>query len=213
MVEWVNRVGMLLEFLSFWFAAPEILGEERLRALERKLEHWIERNLAEFLLVSVLISVGTLMWWLIPEWMFHFEYESWEFQETLAKTALEAMRAFGWLFLTQVLGFVLGMALLLILTAAHRPWLLVVLVLALATTVSVLALTGWTNARVWRTLSLAWVIGLVPLFMAMVDVMVAPLLQRLADDSHIRRRSLVVGAAMFMVGMVLQLIATFRVVL
>jgi hypothetical protein len=27
---WVTRVGIVLEFLSFWFAAPEILGEERL---------------------------------------------------------------------------------------------------------------------------------------------------------------------------------------
>lgn len=35
---WVNRLGIVLEFLSFWFAAPEILGEERLRALERRVE-------------------------------------------------------------------------------------------------------------------------------------------------------------------------------
>ena len=27
---WVNRVGIVLEFLSSWLAAPEILGEERL---------------------------------------------------------------------------------------------------------------------------------------------------------------------------------------
>jgi hypothetical protein len=30
---WVNRVSIVLEFLSFWLAAPEILGEEQLRAL------------------------------------------------------------------------------------------------------------------------------------------------------------------------------------
>jgi len=29
---WVNRVGIVLEFLSFWFAAPEILGEEPMKA-------------------------------------------------------------------------------------------------------------------------------------------------------------------------------------
>jgi len=27
LMKWVNRLGILLEFLSFWFAAPEILGE------------------------------------------------------------------------------------------------------------------------------------------------------------------------------------------
>jgi len=29
----VNRIGMILEFFSFWFAAPELLGEDRLRRL------------------------------------------------------------------------------------------------------------------------------------------------------------------------------------
>ena len=30
---WVNRVGILLEFLSFWLAAPEILGEEPMKTV------------------------------------------------------------------------------------------------------------------------------------------------------------------------------------
>jgi hypothetical protein len=38
LVKVLNLLGVVLEFLSFWFAAPEILGEERLRALERGLE-------------------------------------------------------------------------------------------------------------------------------------------------------------------------------
>lgn len=35
---WVNRVGIMLAFLAFWLAAPEILGEERLRKMERRVE-------------------------------------------------------------------------------------------------------------------------------------------------------------------------------
>jgi len=27
---WVSRVRIVLEFLAFWFGAPEILGEQRL---------------------------------------------------------------------------------------------------------------------------------------------------------------------------------------
>ena len=38
----LNLLGIVLEFLSFWFAAPEILGEERLRAMERGLEKGIK---------------------------------------------------------------------------------------------------------------------------------------------------------------------------
>ena len=38
----LNLVGVLLEFLSFWFAAPEILGEERLIKLESGLERAIK---------------------------------------------------------------------------------------------------------------------------------------------------------------------------
>lgn len=30
MADWVHRVGLLLGFLSFWFAAPEFIGETRL---------------------------------------------------------------------------------------------------------------------------------------------------------------------------------------
>jgi len=48
--EWANRLGMVLEFLSFWFAAPEIATEIRndegewLRALERGVEQGIQRG-------------------------------------------------------------------------------------------------------------------------------------------------------------------------
>jgi hypothetical protein len=37
----VNRVGILLEFLWFWFAGPELLGEERLKAWGQRLEWWL----------------------------------------------------------------------------------------------------------------------------------------------------------------------------
>ena len=43
----LNRVGLILDFLSFWLAAPEILGEDRLRAVEatlkRGLKGWLQR--------------------------------------------------------------------------------------------------------------------------------------------------------------------------
>lgn len=36
----INRIGMVVGFFSFWLAAPEVLGENRLRALETFLNNW-----------------------------------------------------------------------------------------------------------------------------------------------------------------------------
>ena len=62
---WVNRVGIVLEFLSFWFAAPEILGEERLRALERRIEQGLRvlpsvvaLGLTGVVVASVVMALG-----------------------------------------------------------------------------------------------------------------------------------------------------------
>jgi hypothetical protein len=37
----LNRIGMILGFLSFWFAAPEFIGEERLKQWEIQLAAWL----------------------------------------------------------------------------------------------------------------------------------------------------------------------------
>ncbi len=38
LLDWVNRTGMIFVFISFWFAAPEILGQSRLRTLEQNFK-------------------------------------------------------------------------------------------------------------------------------------------------------------------------------
>ena len=48
----LNLLGVVLEFVSFWFAAPEILGEERLRALERR----VERGIVLLLIAMVIMT-------------------------------------------------------------------------------------------------------------------------------------------------------------
>ena len=35
LVDWLNRLALVLGMLSFWFVAPELLGEARIRALEK----------------------------------------------------------------------------------------------------------------------------------------------------------------------------------
>jgi hypothetical protein len=71
---WVNRVGMLFEFLSFWFAAPEIVteikgdGGEWLGALERRLEQGIEYVPAGTFFVGLALAdsvIITFIGWLL----------------------------------------------------------------------------------------------------------------------------------------------------
>ena len=37
-MHWINRTGMIFEFLSFWFAAPEVFGIERLTLWDEKIQ-------------------------------------------------------------------------------------------------------------------------------------------------------------------------------
>lgn len=37
-MKWVNAIGLLLQFIAFWLAAPELLGEPTLRRFEKGLK-------------------------------------------------------------------------------------------------------------------------------------------------------------------------------
>jgi hypothetical protein len=45
---WINRIGLVFDFLAFWLAAPEILGEERLRKAETLIERGFSSILSRF---------------------------------------------------------------------------------------------------------------------------------------------------------------------
>lgn len=42
-MKWVNIAGLLLQFLAFWLAAPELLGEDTLKRFEKGLTKFIAR--------------------------------------------------------------------------------------------------------------------------------------------------------------------------
>lgn len=147
---WVNRVGILLEFLSFWLAAPEILGEERLRKLERRVEDMVR------VLPVVVTGVFVTLWLLTAIWR--------------VETDIELQM--GW----RVGGIRTGV---------------IYTVSLILTLISIYFLTRYPTRRV------------------LTENVVRPLLLQLANDQPIRQRSLVVGAVLFVVGFLLQLIATF----
>ena len=42
-MKWLNILGMVLQFLSFWCAAPELLGESTMRRLETGMTRFVAR--------------------------------------------------------------------------------------------------------------------------------------------------------------------------
>lgn len=54
-MKWINALGLILQFLSFWLAAPELLGETTLKRFETGLRKFIA---ALPVLVFTLIALG-----------------------------------------------------------------------------------------------------------------------------------------------------------
>ena len=195
---WVNRVGIMLEFLSFWLAAPEILGEERLRKLERRLEGGI-RVLP--LMASCVAIVVTMVLMMAVVWLVGGVSSETEATVVLAMAAVVAAvgleASAGRMHLVTVVAVVAVMTALLVVAVAVgllAAWKAVAFLVAVAAGVGLLMV--------------AMAVG-IALVSKLEDRVVLPLLRVLADDKRIRQRSLAVGAVLFVVGFLLQLISTF----
>lgn len=200
-MEWVNRLGLVLEFLSFWFAAPEILGEERLRALEQRIEQGLKVSRSGVLWVGLMAIAPFVLLAAVPLRLWnrirsHYKREPW-------------WRIFG---LSDE-----GQEVEAVAVAGLAGWFLLIC-LALSSAVLTLAgAVGWLPVD-WRfmlkvTLALsvpvlAGAVGESVLFL-LIGRIIEPLLRTLADDARIRQRSLAVGAVLFVIGFLLQLVATF----
>jgi hypothetical protein len=53
-MKWLNILGMVLQFVSFWCAAPELLGENTLRRLEAGMTRLVAR-------IPVIIVFGSML--------------------------------------------------------------------------------------------------------------------------------------------------------
>lgn len=59
-MKWINILGLVLQFLSFWLAAPELLGSETLKRFENGLIKFLSR-LPSILLGIIGLVVGISM--------------------------------------------------------------------------------------------------------------------------------------------------------
>ena len=65
LVDIFNRVGLVLGFFSFWLAAPEFIGEERLKSWERRLSSGLLKVPTVLTIASGLLMVlmlGLYIW-------------------------------------------------------------------------------------------------------------------------------------------------------
>lgn len=53
-MKWINAIGLVLQFVAFWLAAPELLGESALRRFRNGLEAFLARLPMAFFLIIVL---------------------------------------------------------------------------------------------------------------------------------------------------------------
>jgi hypothetical protein len=65
---WLNRIGLILGFISFWFAAPEFIGEQRLKTWEESLANLTKKLpgiFAQvggfFLLIGAIVFLGVVL--------------------------------------------------------------------------------------------------------------------------------------------------------
>jgi len=162
---WLNRIGLLLDLLSFWFVAPEILGEERLRKIEGVFEN--------------LLKIARRF-----------------FQHQVEIAAPEILRAGPIIFSKRET-----------LKGCSVSLVLYVIICFLWVYIDRHLRGAWRSI----TLILVDLIGVPIVAVAAVSVtsVLSHWLINLADNSRIRQRSLLVGTLLFMIGVALQLAATF----
>lgn len=56
-MKWLNATGLLLQFLSFWFAAPEILGDGFLKRMQVGLKSFVTK-LSVLVVIVVVLGYG-----------------------------------------------------------------------------------------------------------------------------------------------------------
>jgi hypothetical protein len=52
-MKWLNALGLLLQFISFWLAAPELIGDNGLKRMQKMLENFVSN--------FSIIFLGTIM--------------------------------------------------------------------------------------------------------------------------------------------------------
>ncbi|HMT30478.1 MAG TPA: hypothetical protein PKD91_14480 [Bacteroidia bacterium] len=56
-MKWINALGLLLQFISFWLAAPEILGEKALIRISSGLKKLVS-NLSMAIVLLIILGYG-----------------------------------------------------------------------------------------------------------------------------------------------------------
>ncbi|MFQ5850983.1 MAG: hypothetical protein ACE5JU_10395 [Candidatus Binatia bacterium] len=192
---WANRLGIALEFLSFWFAAPEIVTEIRgddgkwLRTLEDAVEQPLT-ILEKVGKQITLILVGLLKWVKAAHRM--------------------AMRMTEWLVVGLLCASIL-LALMFLSLVLGNPLPIFDRFFPADETLDTLRDVLGVFFLVANSLTalVILLVGIVVVIRVMLLVPIQRLLLMLSDDRQIRLRWLKIGVGMFVVGFLFQFIASF----
>jgi hypothetical protein len=155
--KWLSITSLILQYASFWLAAPEILGEKRMHSLERGLAATII-GMPRF----VIIFGG---------WVPAFVGSALIVKKVYDQFGLLPLFRHGSnrsLWVDSFLGLLLGFA---------------------------------VYGSAWMAMKIAGKVA---------NWATAPLVRKLANDSPFRERCLIVGAIIFTIGFILQLLVVFR---
>ncbi|MCB0733624.1 MAG: hypothetical protein H6608_02895 [Flavobacteriales bacterium] len=148
-MKWINLVGLVLQFLAFWFAAPELLGTDALRRFEKGMTRMISA------LPTLLIAGGAAIFGIAMA-----------IYGTM--TGLKAARE----------------------GASTNPMYTMIWILGISVVVIVYLIGFSKRTQRWASAVLA-----------------EPLVQRLIHNNESRRLALVVGAILFTLGFLCQVVA------
>jgi hypothetical protein len=190
---WVNRVGLLLDFLAFWFAAPELLGEKRLRSIELALKGPLDRIVG---LGGVILKRNGAILGRVGAFAGNIGRSAGSIEDALRRSrqtlrfveSEEGIPVIEVANTTPSWGWALISVLFILLSPIILVAALVLIIAFLILLIAAYVFTGLTLLIFWPIRSLALL---------------------LADSSKTRQRSLIVGACIFVLGFALQITATF----
>lgn len=188
---WVNRIGMLFEFLSFWFAAPEVISEIRnddglwLESVEQAIDRFIIVFSLIFLILPIIFTtISNIIfntidfiarnWYRIRGIKYSSPPRTQKERFFRANVKRYIIVRFTFLLLGVLLIITIIMAIL------NKPYYWVPNIIGLAVIISAIVFSG---------------------LMAIV--------RKLREDHKNRRRALITGVLLFGIGFIMQFIATF----
>ena len=148
-MKWINVIGLIFQFISFWFAAPELLGSSTLKRFESFL-HKLIAKAPLIILIAIILSYGLTFF-------ISGIYKAYQSQTT----GISKSEMYNYF-----------------------------IILGIGTFLYILLMIFYKRIKTWLDVKFA-----------------TPLLKNLIENNHARSIALIIGAILFTLGFIMQLVA------